>query len=603
MYSTKEKINISIKNEIKKLERRLQLLTAKSRKISYTRLGVFLFGVISFLIFFLNNSKDTAVILASLFGAGFIFLVIIHNKLEKSIKRFRTYIQIKNEELARSNLDWDKIPFLANHNSNSSYIEQDFNVTEKRGLIHLIFTGITIGSLEIVRDWLSGKADDFQIIRDRQNIIRELKYLNHFRTRLLLTTRLSISNNLHKIEISEWIKNVNKKKGLKFYTLFLVILSLTNIFLLLGSFVGFLENYYYQFLLIYILFYFAGFKFIRDIQSVSEFLYDEVRKFASVFKFIENYNYGNNGYLKKSLNSFLAEGNSPSKILSKINFTVEILNLRGNPFVWFFLICLLPLDYLLSVKVENFHESIKNHFPDWINEWYHLEAYCSIAEFAYLNPDYTFPNFEEDAELFEVKDLGHPLIDPTKKVSNNFNINTSAITNIITGSNMSGKSTFLRTVGTNILLAYSGSVVNAEQFKISGFNLYSCIKVSDSVVDGISYFYAEVKRLKNILDEIKKSNAASLVLIDEIYKGTNNIERLIGSRALIQHLAENKIFNIISTHDLELVKIVDELETAKNYHFKEIIEDNKMSFDFKLMQGPSPSTNALKIMALEGLPT
>jgi DNA mismatch repair ATPase MutS len=167
---------------------------------------------------------------------------------------------------------------------------------------------------------------------------------------------------------------------------------------------------------------------------------------------------------------------------------------------------------------------------------------------------------------------------------------------------MSGKSTFVKTLGINLSLAYAGSVVNADNLKISLFRLFTCIKVSDSVTDGISYFYAEVKRLKALLDEMENSEHPVLFLIDEIFRGTNNIERLKGSSAFIKKLAETNALGAIATHDLELVKLADKILSVKNYHFKEEIKNGKMIFDYKLNNGPCPTTNALKIMKLEGLP-
>jgi DNA mismatch repair ATPase MutS len=167
---------------------------------------------------------------------------------------------------------------------------------------------------------------------------------------------------------------------------------------------------------------------------------------------------------------------------------------------------------------------------------------------------------------------------------------------------MSGKSTFIRTLGVNLSLAYAGSVVNAESLNVSLFRLYTCIKVSDSVIDGISYFYAEVKRLKKLLDEIETSGFPVFFLIDEIFRGTNNVERLKGSSAFIKKLAETNAVGVLATHDLELVKLADVISKVKNYHFKEEIKNNKMFFDYMLNEGPCPTTNALKIMKLEGLP-
>lgn len=604
MINSKEKIKTNIEKEIERFENRLQLLISKSKTFSLIRLFVFFVLTIFFLGLYIYNYKTSATIIASVLGAVFLVLMHNHSKIEKSIKRFRLYIQIKKEELARLELDWENIPILDNRFiNNPTNIEQDLNITEKNGLLQLISIGVSGGGINILREWLSGKSANISEIVARQKIVRELKDLRRFRVRLHLITKLSISTNIAKVELAEWIKSATTKRGLKAYTLFLSLFAFLNLFFLVGWIVGFFNSYYYQLLLFYIFFYYLGFRYIKDLKSDSAFLYDEVKKFSAIFGFIEKYNYGSNKELKYFLNHFLRAESSTIKALKKINFTVEIINLGSNPFLWFFLICIVPLDYLLSVNVEKFRESIKTDFPIWLNTWYKLEAYSSLASFAYLNPNYSFPEIVESSTLVNGKNIGHPLIKSEQKITNDFFVSESAKTNIITGSNMSGKSTFLRTVGVNILLAYAGSVVDAEKFVLSKINLFTCIKVSDSVVDGISYFYAEVKRLSEIIQDVKTSEGDPLVLIDEIYKGTNNIERIIGSKALIKYFSNENIYNIVSTHDLELVKIEDELTNVKNYHFKEIVEENKMSFDFKLINGPCPTTNALKIMKLEGLPT
>ena len=151
--------------------------------------------------------------------------------------------------------------------------------------------------------------------------------------------------------------------------------------------------------------------------------------------------------------------------------------------------------------------------------------------------------------------------------------------------------------------AFAGGPVNASTLQTSLFKIFTCIKVSDSVTDGYSYFYAEVKRLKALLSELERDSGYPLFfLIDEIFKGTNNRERLIGSQAYIQALVGKNCLGAISTHDLELVKLADILPEIKNYHFKEDVIDGQMVFDYILRPGPCPTTNALKIMQMEGLP-
>jgi DNA mismatch repair ATPase MutS len=168
---------------------------------------------------------------------------------------------------------------------------------------------------------------------------------------------------------------------------------------------------------------------------------------------------------------------------------------------------------------------------------------------------------------------------------------------------MAGKSTFLKTVGINLILAYAGGPVNADVFAARFFRIHTCIDVGDSLSDGVSSFYAEVKRLRKILDQIGQPNPIPvLFFIDEILRGTNNRERLIGSAALIRSLSQTHSAGLITTHDLELTSLQAEYDGIFNYHFSETLRDGKMLFLYKLQDGPCPTTNALEIMRIEGLP-
>jgi DNA mismatch repair ATPase MutS len=267
-----------------------------------------------------------------------------------------------------------------------------------------------------------------------------------------------------------------------------------------------------------------------------------------------------------------------------------------------------------------------------------------LGMFAAQNPDFAFPqvvpmaippNGEGDSPksqtpsseavsaarpltpIFAVHQLGHPLLPPTVRVCNDFTCSTLGILNLITGSNMAGKSTFIRTIGVNLCLAYAGGPVCAASLETAPFRLYTCIRLSDSLGDGFSYFYAEVKRLKGLLDAIRlpslqtqafdPARAASsewpvLYLIDEIFRGTNNRERFLGSRAFISELLDAPALGFIATHDLELAKLADSHPHVRNYHFRDEVSEGKLAFDYQIRSGVSTTTNALKIMALEGLP-
>lgn len=204
---------------------------------------------------------------------------------------------------------------------------------------------------------------------------------------------------------------------------------------------------------------------------------------------------------------------------------------------------------------------------------------------------------------FVAHDIGHPLIAAEERVGNGFSVLEFGTTTIVTGSNMAGKSSFLRTIGVNIRLALAGAPVLASSLRLVPFRVAASITVTDSVTDGFSFFYAEVTRLKALLDELKRPHPYPLFfLIDEIFRGTNNRERLIGSRSFVQALTGCYGMGVIATHDLELVKLGKTNPNIRNAHFRDDVQGDRMVFDYKLHPGPCPTTNALRIMRLAGLP-
>jgi DNA mismatch repair ATPase MutS len=189
-------------------------------------------------------------------------------------------------------------------------------------------------------------------------------------------------------------------------------------------------------------------------------------------------------------------------------------------------------------------------------------------------------------------------------VCNDFELSSLGQVVVITGSNMAGKSTFIKTIGINLCLAYAGGPVNAASLRFQPLRLHTCMRVTDSLSDGFSYFYAEVKCLKRMLQRLRAEDRYPLLyLVDEIYRGTNNRERLAGSRALVQALVGAPGVGLIATHDLELASLADSTPQVHNYHFRDHVHEGMLTFDYLLRLGPCPTTNALKIMAMEGLPT
>ncbi len=282
--------------------------------------------------------------------------------------------------------------------------------------------------------------------------------------------------------------------------------------------------------------------------------------------------------------------------VKKLNRLISLMSIKTNPILFYILNIIIPWDFMIAELSEKARGQFYSHFKHWSLEIVRLEALSCLANLKIYHPT-TWPEAGTNEFVF-VKGLSHPLLDQNKVVTNDFSPDSSEII-IITGSNMSGKSTFLRALGLNFCLANIGAPVFAKSFCFKPTSIVTCIRVSDSLRDGQSYFYAEVQRLKTILEKARSKEI--LFLIDEPLRGTNNKERLIGNQSYLQKILQAKAHGFISTHDLELTQLGDNNPAIANFHFSEQWEDENLLFDYKIKQGPSRSTNALKILAREGL--
>ena len=256
-------------------------------------------------------------------------------------------------------------------------------------------------------------------------------------------------------------------------------------------------------------------------------------------------------------------------------------------------------DFWQIVRLEKWLTRYAKASTVWAEK---IERFDSILPFIILNwhnPQYEFPKIKEEFTTITADTMGHILIPEEDRVKNPLNPVIPGDTVIITGSNMSGKTTYLRTIGVNILLALCGSSVPCKGLQLPPIKILSSIKNFDSLKDGISFFYSEVKQITYIIHEVRKGQKC-LVLLDEILKGTNTRERFLASKAIIRELAKYESYCFLTTHDLELTKIHTE-KAAQFYHFTEKVENTSMSFDYQLKDGVVTSSNALLILEQEGL--
>jgi len=290
-----------------------------------------------------------------------------------------------------------------------------------------------------------------------------------------------------------------------------------------------------------------------------------------------------------------------SQQFKKLDFWVAFMDhCMRNQFVILFAM-LLQLNVLVLYYIDKWRCENGSHVLTWLKALGECEAMTALSAYAYENPDNIFPNIKNKEELlFEAKDLGHPLLPKNECVRNDIEMNQQTRLLIVSGSNMAGKSTFLRTIGCNGVLAYTGAPVRAKELTISPMAFGMTLKIQDSLQDGQSRFYSEIDRIRRIRD-LMDGDFPVMFVLDELLSGTNSHERLIGSEALLRQFLKKHSLGLVTTHDLALTDLGKSLDQAKNIYLAEKWSEGKPDFEYKIYEGVQKQGNALQWMRALGL--
>lgn len=594
----------SLNFQIERLSRRLNPLHEKSNRIALLRLAVALGGLVIAILAAIFWNGTLAWFFAAL--AFFIFLAVAywHRRLDHWIETLTLWRALKMDQRARLNLDWENLPPPRPLTLRDNSLAFDLDLTGFRSLHQLTDVTISRHGTQLLAEWLTQARPDVNALNIRQAIVRELKTRTRFRERFRLTYRLVLKRELEGDNLLAWLKTESPSARLRWTLPVAALLVAVNLILfILWQFFSY-PPYFIASLVGYAAFYYWNQSTLETVLNAVMRVNTEFEKLSALVQYLERASYANVPHLAKLCAPFQNKTSAPSQQLRRVQFISTGVSLRSNPLLAVLLNLILPWDFLFAFLADRQRARVAQTLPEWVRVIHELDALIALANFAWLNPDATFPEIRADADaVLRTEKIGHPLIPAAARVTNDFEIQSLGQVEILTGSNMAGKSTFLKTLGINFCLAYAGAPVLASQFIAQPLRLHTCIRITDSIVDGFSYFYAEVKCLKALLEELRGDDELPLFyLIDEIFRGTNNRERLLGSRAYIQALLGARSVGLIATHDLELAHLADANSHAHNYHFRDDVREGRLVFDYQLRAGPCPTTNALKIMELEGLP-
>lgn len=431
------------------------------------------------------------------------------------------------------------------------------------------------------------KANHIQDIETRQDAIKELASKTEWR-QLYSATASLIEVETSAKTIIQWLTNHKPflPKAIKWvpYAFLGGTITMFTLFFLDILSIGFLG---YWLLLglgitgIYV-------KKINELSVHTEKVKETFKQYTLLLKQIENEAFTSE-LLSDKQKYIQSESEKASVIFTKLSNALDALDNRNN-----FISAIFGNGYFLtdlknSYKVERWLASYKDKVEDWFEVVSFFDAYNSLGNYAFNHPQYVFPTITTSEHVIKATQLGHPLLKPEKRVDNDLTIDNEQFF-IVTGANMAGKSTFLRTVSLHIVMANVGLPVCAGSSKYSPVKLITSMRTSDSLTDDSSYFFSELTRLKFIVDAIQEESY--FIILDEILKGTNSTDKAIGSRKFVEKLVASKATGIIATHDLSLCEIENELEEVKNYYFDAEIINDDLYFDYTFKTGVCKNMNA-----------
>lgn len=592
--------------------RRTDHLIAQGTQLSATftrwRLAIFLIGLIGTVTLYKLDWYQSGNLALGLFLAVFITVAAYHNRVETGIHRLRQWKQIKLVHRARIALDWTAIPPRPGEAPISHPYAIDLDLYGSHSLAHLLDTTVSDHGRERLHSWLLNQPPPLAQWQTRQSLVKELAPRSLFRDRLTLEARLTGEQEINGKRLAAVLEHPVGLPNLNALLVIQSLLACTTIVLASAALFGQLPGYWMFSFAVYALLYFMTDQG-EELLEHAVGLHHETERLAIVLGYLERQT-RRQGTTLASVCANLMGRASPTLHLKQAARTLHAISIKAHPLVHLAINALCPWDLWFTRQLIHIQHEIKHALPQWLDCLAEVEAASALATFAYLHPQHAWPTpvistgeQNDTTTVLQATHLGHPLLSTTSRIANDVSLTGLGSIHLITGSNMSGKSTFLRTIGINLCLAQAGGPVCAQSFTWTWARLACCIRVDDSLDAGLSFFYAEVKRLKTILDATKERTLPPvLFLIDEIFKGTNNRERLIGSRAYITALSQGHGFGLVSTHDLELADLEQAIPGLINAHFQETVAGGTLEFDYQVRPGPCPTTNALRIMELEGLP-
>lgn len=580
--------------------RRLEKLTRTINRLSNIRLIQFFTGCVLTVFLYMTQRSSWGLVILLLTVVSFVALVVWHQILRTKQNYIQVLYENYDQALKRLAGEWKTFPDTGEDFKDPAHpYSEDLDLFGASSLFQWINTAKTYRGREQLKEWLTKPPVDASAIQKKQEAIKELAINFAWRHRFMAEAGALKRPLTSPIRIIEWAKTYDPfylRPGIVILARALPMITATFLLLyFLTDRVSF--GYPLAGFLIQTIILFVGKQRGKALEAVYAYkdsfkIYEKMLERFEKRTFKAVYLQG----LKKGL--YDRDGKKAFEQIRKLSGLADLISNRGNSM--FLVINILTLwDIQCMIALEAWKEKSGRSLGRWVDTVAELEGLASLAIIHFDHQEWALPEIVSENPGIVAASLGHPLL--ATSTCNDLSIEKRSGILLITGSNMSGKSTLLRTVGINLVLAYAGAPVCAKNFSCSMMRIYSCMRVSDNLGENISSFYAELLRIKQIVSA-SKTEGKIFFLLDEIFKGTNSQDRHAGAKVLIRQLSKVGAMGMVSTHDLELGDLERENERRiRNYHFREFYKDDEIQFDYKLRPGISTTRNAMYLIKMAGI--
>ena len=570
------------KNKLNSLSKEVNKYNNINKYTAVGKLASFIFAVGLFIFWYFNSIFN--ILFLTIPFLVYIFLIIFAQKYIDLYTKNKNLYELISDEISFLNKNYDvfrpNIHFIE-YTHNYAY---DLDIFEKGALYHSINRCTTADGEELLQQLLLNPKRSSEDIIKMQDSVKEMMPLRE------VSHNISSISYKNPVSLDNFIKTVSRditppKKIAVIYVYISASATILSFiaygFGLIPSFIP-LGLFIYQFTTASL---FA--KKTNDEYSKLNKANNAAKIYLLISETIKDNNFQSE--MLKSIKDDMCAVSSKVKELQKINSEFDQ---RNSGLYYLISNGLFLRDIILSYKINKWIKENIYNIPVWNKAAAYIDVINSISVFGYNNSDFIFPVINSST-IIKAENMSHPLIDSLKRVGNNIEINKTHKFLIITGANMAGKSTFIRSIGVNLILASMGAPVCASSFEFSSVDIFSSMRTSDKLMDSSSYFHAELQRLKLLKEKAEKSEKM-LVLLDEILKGTNSQDKLQGSKLVLLKFIKLNITGILATHDTALGSLSEEyIENFENYFFDfDIDEIGEMHFDYKLKKGISNNMNA-----------